>query len=143
MAFSSIRFVSWQLFENGEFLDMNIMKNHLLCRNNLPFLFYNSEISCICMYVIMYVGPIWLPLLGCFLTFRYLRWKHQYNYLVSQELARVYGPILGLKLGNQKVVVISTNDLVRKILLQDEFNGRPDGFFFRVRSFGKRKGVYT
>lgn len=52
-----------------------------------------------------------------------------------------YGPILGLKLGSQKVVVISTHDLVKKVLLQDEFNGRPDGFFFRVRAFGKRKGA--
>lgn len=39
------------------------------------------------------------------------------------------------------MVVISTYDLVKKTLLQDEFNSRPDGFFFRVRSFGKRKGV--
>ncbi|XP_076171324.1 methyl farnesoate epoxidase isoform X2 [Ptiloglossa arizonensis] len=86
-------------------------------------------------------GPKWLPLLGCFLTFRRLKAKHGYAYLAFQELTETYGPILGLKLGNQKVVVISTHDLVKKVLLQDEFNGRPDGFFFRVRSFGKRKGV--
>ncbi|KMQ94445.1 putative cytochrome p450 305a1-like protein [Lasius niger] len=53
----------------------------------------------------------------------------------------MYGPILGLKLGNQKVVVISTYDLVKKALLCEDLNGRPDGFFFRVRSFGKRKGL--
>lgn len=53
----------------------------------------------------------------------------------------MYGPVLGLKLGNQKLVVISTHDLVKQVLLQNEFNGRPDGFFFRVRSFGKRKGI--
>lgn len=58
-----------------------------------------------------------------------------------QQLERIYGPILGLKLGNQKVVVISTYDLVKKVILRDEFNGRPDGFFFRVRAFGKRKGL--
>ncbi|XP_012227757.1 methyl farnesoate epoxidase-like [Linepithema humile] len=86
-------------------------------------------------------GPLWLPLLGCFLTFRWLRSKYGYIYLAFQELSRTYGPILGLKLGNQKVVVISTYDLVKKALLQDEFNSRPDGFFFRIRSFGKRKGV--
>ncbi|XP_053970473.1 methyl farnesoate epoxidase-like isoform X1 [Hylaeus volcanicus] len=86
-------------------------------------------------------GPKWLPLVGCFLGFRRLRAKNGYAYLAFQELTRTYGPILGLKLGNQKVVVISTHDLVKKVLLRDEFNGRPDGFFFRVRSFGKRKGI--
>ncbi|XP_011699204.1 PREDICTED: probable cytochrome P450 305a1 [Wasmannia auropunctata] len=86
-------------------------------------------------------GPMWIPLLGCLLKFSRLRSKYGYIYLALQDLARTYGPILGLKLGNQKVVVISTCDLVKKALLQDEFNNRPDGFFFRVRSFGKRKGV--
>ncbi|XP_014476510.1 PREDICTED: methyl farnesoate epoxidase-like isoform X2 [Dinoponera quadriceps] len=86
-------------------------------------------------------GPIWLPLLGCFPIYRWLYTKHRYNYLVFQKLSRTYGPILGLKLGKQKIVVISTHDLVKQALLKDEFNGRPDGFFFRVRSFGKRKGV--
>ncbi|CAL7939979.1 unnamed protein product [Xylocopa violacea] len=86
-------------------------------------------------------GPKWLPLIGCFFTFRRLKLKHKYAYLAFQELMETYGPILGLKLGNQKIVVISTHDLVKKVLLQDEFNGRPDGFFFRVRAFGKRKGI--
>ncbi|KYM75653.1 hypothetical protein ALC53_13716 [Atta colombica] len=58
-----------------------------------------------------------------------------------QDLERMYGSIIGLKLGVQKIVVISTYDLVKKVLLQDEFNSRPDGFFFRLRSFGKRKGI--
>ncbi|XP_077259189.1 LOW QUALITY PROTEIN: methyl farnesoate epoxidase [Temnothorax americanus] len=86
-------------------------------------------------------GPAWIPFFGCFFKFKWLRSKHGYIYLSMQELARTYGPVLGLKLGNQKVVVISTYDLAKKTLLRDEFNSRPDGFFFRVRSFGKRKGV--
>lgn len=88
-----------------------------------------------------YTGPAWIPLLGCFLKFGWLRSKYGYVHLVLQELAQTYGPVLGLKLGNQKVVVISTYDLVKKALLQDEFNSRPDGFFFRLRSLGKRKGT--
>lgn len=58
-----------------------------------------------------------------------------------EELSRVYGPVMGIKLGRQKFVVISGNELVRKTAARDEFNGRPDGFFFRLRAFGKRKGV--
>ncbi|KAL0099679.1 hypothetical protein PUN28_019820 [Cardiocondyla obscurior] len=87
------------------------------------------------------LGPMWVPLLGCFIKFARLRSKHGFIYLALQELAQTYGPVLGLKLGNQKVVVISSYDLVKKTLLQDEFNNRPDGFFFRVRSFGRRRGV--
>ncbi|KOX69409.1 hypothetical protein WN51_05572 [Melipona quadrifasciata] len=86
-------------------------------------------------------GPKWLPVIGCFFTFWRLKLKHKYIYLAFQNLTKTYGPILGLKLGNQKVVMISTHDLVKKVLLQQEFNGRPDGFFFRVRAFGKRKGI--
>ncbi|KYN05360.1 hypothetical protein ALC62_03645 [Cyphomyrmex costatus] len=90
---------------------------------------------------IRFPGPLWIPLFGCFLKFSWLRSKHGYIYLAIQDLVRTYGPVIGLKLGGQKVVVISTYDLVKKTLLQEEFNSRPDGFFFRVRSFGKRKGV--
>ncbi|XP_015438038.1 PREDICTED: methyl farnesoate epoxidase-like [Dufourea novaeangliae] len=86
-------------------------------------------------------GPKWLPFLGCFPTFRRLKIKHGYGYLAFKELTRTYGPVLGLKLGNQKLVVVSTHDLVKKVLLRDEFNGRPNGFFFKVRAFGKNKGI--
>ncbi|OAD53438.1 hypothetical protein WN48_09994 [Eufriesea mexicana] len=90
--------------------------------------------------VFVTIRPKWLPLIGCIFAFRRLKLKHKYAFLAFQELTKTYGPILGLKLGNQKVVVISTHDLVKKVLLQDEFNGRPDGFFFKVRAFGKKKG---
>lgn len=60
--------------------------------------------------------------------------------MAFQELSREYGPIVGIKLGKQKYVFISTHDIVKKMLLHDDLNGRPDGFFFRVRAFGKRIG---
>ncbi|KAK2574914.1 hypothetical protein KPH14_002605 [Odynerus spinipes] len=86
-------------------------------------------------------GPFWLPVIGCYPIFKLLRWKYGYVYLAFKRLEETYGPILGLKLGRQKLVVISSYDLVKKALLRDEFNGRPDEYFFRVRAFGKRKGV--
>ncbi|KAG7189775.1 hypothetical protein KM043_017438 [Ampulex compressa] len=86
-------------------------------------------------------GPRWLPLIGCYPIFQRLRSKHGYVHLALQKLTQRYGPILGLKLGIQKLVVISSYDLVKKVLLQEEFNGRPDGFFFRLRALGKRRGV--
>ncbi|XP_014230693.1 methyl farnesoate epoxidase-like [Trichogramma pretiosum] len=86
-------------------------------------------------------GPKWLPIIGSFPTLYKLKKKCGYAHLAFQELAKAYGPVVGLKLGKHKFVAISTNELVKKALLTDEFNGRPQGFFFRLRSFGKAKGV--
>ncbi|XP_034941922.1 methyl farnesoate epoxidase-like [Chelonus insularis] len=86
-------------------------------------------------------GPRWLPLVGCFLTFQRMKAKMGYLYLVFHQLSKQYGTVLGVKLGRQKIVIVSGNNLIKKVLMKQEFNGRPDGFFFRVRSFGKRKGI--
>jgi len=91
---------------------------------------------------INHLGPAYLPLMGCLLTLRRLRLKHGYTYQAFNELTKTYGPVLGLKLGNQNLVVISSYDIIKKALLQDEFNGRPYGLFFQIRSFGKRKGIH-
>ncbi|OXU31223.1 hypothetical protein TSAR_014757 [Trichomalopsis sarcophagae] len=86
-------------------------------------------------------GPKWLPLIGCVPLFYTLRKKSGFTHLALNELAQQYGPVVGLKLGQQRFIVVSSYDLVKKVLMRDEFNGRPSSFFFRVRSFGKEKGV--
>ncbi|XP_074115598.1 methyl farnesoate epoxidase [Cotesia typhae] len=73
--------------------------------------------------------------------FQELKNKCGYMYIAINELSQKYGSILGLKLGCQKFVIISGNDLLRKTLMKPEFQGRPDGFFFQVRAFGKRRGI--
>lgn len=85
-------------------------------------------------------GPFWLPVVGCLPIFQWLRAKCGYVHLAFEKLTETHGPIVGVKLGQQKFVVVSSHELVRKALLREEFNGRPDGFFFRVRSFGDRRG---
>lgn len=47
---------------------------------------------------------------------------------------------MGLRLGRNLVVTVSGVDAVKEVLTRDEFDGRPDGFFFRLRTFGKRLG---
>lgn len=61
--------------------------------------------------------------------------------MAFKKLEETYGPIVGLKLGRQKIVTISTCDFVKQALLQDEFNGRPESFLFKIRAFGKKKGL--
>lgn len=93
-----------------------------------------------CLFFIKHLGPRWLPFIGCFPRFYQLRSKYGYVHLAIQDLAEKYGSVLGIKLGKQRIVVVSTHELIKKVLTQDEFNGRPDGFFFRVRAFGERRG---
>lgn len=47
-------------------------------------------------------------------------------------------PIIGLKLGKELVVVAMTYPLVKEIHAREEFDGRPDNFFLRLRTLGTR-----
>lgn len=47
-------------------------------------------------------------------------------------------PIIGMKLGQELVIVASTYPLVKEILSREEFDGRPDNFFLRLRTMGTR-----
>ena len=58
-----------------------------------------------------------------------------------QKLAKMYGSVVGLRLGNDKIIIVSGKDAIKEFYSKDEFDGRPDGFFFRVRSFDKRLGI--
>lgn len=49
--------------------------------------------------------------------------------------------ILGLRLGRQNYVVVLSYKNVREIHTREEFDGRPDNFFLRLRTMGSRLGV--
>ncbi|XP_055631206.1 methyl farnesoate epoxidase-like [Toxorhynchites rutilus septentrionalis] len=86
-------------------------------------------------------GPNWLPLVGCGVYVFNLMKRFNFYHLMWHDLARRFGSVVGLKLGRDRVVIISGLEAVREFYSKDEFNGRPNGFFFRVRSFNKRLGV--
>lgn len=48
--------------------------------------------------------------------------------------------ILGLKLGNSLYVIVSGSKLIKQVYTKDEFQGRPDNFFIRLRTMGTRRG---
>lgn len=92
------------------------------------------------MKIKLHSGPSWVPLIG---NFSYYRRRHSslgYHHLVWAELVEKYGPVVGLKMGRNLVVTVSGAEAVKEVLSRDEFDGRPDGFFFRLRTFGKRLG---
>lgn len=61
--------------------------------------------------------------------------------MAFDELAKRHNTnVLGLKLGRELVVVAFSYEVVRKVLTREEYEGRPDNFFIRLRTMGTRKG---
>lgn len=48
---------------------------------------------------------------------------------------------MGLKLINDYVVIVSGRKLIKQLYNREELNSRPDGFFFRIRTFNERLGI--
>ncbi|KAJ0178311.1 hypothetical protein K1T71_006134 [Dendrolimus kikuchii] len=86
-------------------------------------------------------GPSRLPLLGNIISV-YLKLKEaKYYHEVWQAWAKKYGDIIGLQLGFVNVVIVTGKDLIREVSSREVFEGRPDGFFYTMRSFGKKLGI--
>lgn len=90
--------------------------------------------------VLGFIGPPLLPVVGNFLDYKKRLKILGYHHLVWMNLYKLYGDVVGLKLGRTLVVTVFGAEAVREILNREEFDGRPDGFFFRMRTFGKRLG---
>nr|WCC58046.1 cytochrome P450 [Pharsalia antennata] len=86
-------------------------------------------------------GPKFLPVIGSYGHYRNRLKSLGYHHLVWSELSKEYGEIVGLKLGRHLVVAVFGAEAIKEVLSREEFDGRPDGFFFRLRTFGKRLGI--
>lgn len=52
-----------------------------------------------------------------------------------------YGAVVGLRAGRDRLIIVAGREEIKQFYALDAFNGRPDGFFYRIRSFGQRLGV--
>ncbi|CAH1107251.1 unnamed protein product [Psylliodes chrysocephalus] len=86
-------------------------------------------------------GPKLLPIVGNFLHYRERLKALGYHHLVWMELYKKYGDIVGMKLGRNYVIGVFGANTIREVFTREDFDGRPDGFFFRLRTFGKRLGI--
>ncbi|XP_054289551.1 methyl farnesoate epoxidase-like [Macrosteles quadrilineatus] len=86
-------------------------------------------------------GPRWLPVVGNLLQVISLRKHLGFTHLVWCRLAEMFGSVVGLRLGRDLIVIVSGYKLVKQVSTREDFDGRPDGFFFRLRSFGERLGI--
>lgn len=48
--------------------------------------------------------------------------------------------VLGLKLGGDYVITVFSYPLVRTVFTSEEYDGRPNNFFIRLRCMGTRRG---
>ncbi|PSN35367.1 putative cytochrome P450 303a1 [Blattella germanica] len=86
-------------------------------------------------------GPGWLPILGSALTVHKLRKKTGYLYQATAELAKQYGPVVGLRVGKDRQVVAFSYEAIKEMLSREEFDGRPQGPFYETRTWGIRRGI--
>nr|WCC58048.1 cytochrome P450 [Pharsalia antennata] len=87
-------------------------------------------------------GPSWLPFIGNLPELRKLSRALGGQYLALIELAKRYKTnVLGLKLGSEYVVTVFSYPVIKTVLLGDEYDGRPDNFFMRLRTMGTRRGI--
>lgn len=87
-------------------------------------------------------GPPLLPIIGHLHIMKKLCNKFQFQYLAFNHLHEKFNTkVLGLKFGNELTVIVSSYPLAKQVLKEDVFEGRPDNFFIRLRSMGKRIGI--
>jgi hypothetical protein len=62
-------------------------------------------------------------------------------HLAVEHMSEHYkSPVVGLKLGNERTIVVLTHDVVQQVHTREEYEGRPYNFFIKLRSMGARRG---
>lgn len=81
-----------------------------------------------------------MPVLGSALHVHRLRKQTGYLYRATAKLAHCYGPVVGLRVGKDRQVVLCGFEAIKEMLSREEFDGRPQGLFYETRTWGKRRG---
>jgi hypothetical protein len=59
---------------------------------------------------------------------------------MTKKWSKEYGPVVGLMFGSKPTVAVVGAQEALEVLRREEFQGRPDNFNSRDRSFNKRLG---
>lgn len=86
-------------------------------------------------------GPKWYPVLGSALEVSKLRKETGYFSESCKILGRKYGPIIGLKIGVDKIVILNDYESMKAMITNEACDGRPVGPVYDSRTFGKRQGM--
>ncbi|XP_050361276.1 probable cytochrome P450 305a1 [Nymphalis io] len=87
-------------------------------------------------------SPRWYPFIGCNSILHKRTVKYGSQWKAISEMAKEYSTnVLGLKMGNERVVVVYGEKNIQQVSNDKVFDARPDNFFLRLRSFGRRCGI--
>lgn len=85
------------------------------------------------------LGPKWFPIVGNATELRREARKYGSQIEVFRAWQKQYNSnVIGLKMGNELVVVALTYPIIHEVHINDAFEGRPDNFFLRLRTMGSR-----
>lgn len=66
------------------------------------------------------------------------------QHLAFLELSRRYNSdLISLKLGKNKITVVSGDKGIQAVLKNEEYDGRPWDEFIKLRNLGVRKGIFN
>ncbi|KAI4503674.1 hypothetical protein M0802_001077 [Mischocyttarus mexicanus] len=87
-------------------------------------------------------GPCGWPIIGNILDIQFLLIKMKFLVHVWCYFAKIYGPVVHLRLGfGHSLIIISGRDAVIEMLTRPEFDGRQNNLEIRLRTGGERRGL--
>ncbi|XP_046733963.1 probable cytochrome P450 303a1 [Diprion similis] len=86
-------------------------------------------------------GPKWWPIIGSALEVSRIRKATGCLYKACMVLSNKYGPIFGIKIGGDRIVVLNDYETIHSMLNNEDCDGRPNGVFYRARTRGQRQGI--
>lgn len=80
--------------------------------------------------------------MGSALEVKRLRQETGYLFKTCSALSKKYGPVVGLKIGTDRIVVLNDYESIKAMLSDDNCDGRPIGPVYETRTLGTRRGTY-
>lgn len=112
-------------------------------------------LACICVFLLLVLlfnstrkprnfppGPPCVPIVGNIPLVKKLSRQFGGQYLALENLSKWYSTnVLGLKFGKENIIVVFKYETVRKVLTGEEYEGRPNSFFLKLRCMGEKRGI--
>ncbi|XP_059474928.1 probable cytochrome P450 303a1 [Neocloeon triangulifer] len=88
-------------------------------------------------------GPAWWPVLGSLPEVLRMRRKFGSLSMAATFLAKTHcdGKLVGLRIGNDVQVVLNCAEAMKEMATKPELGGRPEGPFYRYRTWNLRRGI--
>lgn len=98
-----------------------------------------KDITVSLMSLILFTGPIRIPICGSYL---HVLWENfKYPHLAFERLkSKFKSPVIGLYLGGLYTVVANDYESCKEVLTRPEFQGRVEAFPVQFRTFDQKLG---